>query len=109
MTSAVMPTYARFDLEFDRGEGCYLYTVDGRRFLDFTSGIAVNALGHAHPHLVKTLQEQAGKLPLGRLGTPDDIGSTVAFLASSSADYITGAILRVDGGFVHKHCRAEKS
>ena len=54
-----MPTYARFDLEFDRGEGCYLYTVDGRRFLDFTSGIAVNALGHAHPHLVKTLQEQA--------------------------------------------------
>lgn len=55
------------------------------------------------------IQEQAGKLPLGRLGTPDDIGSTVAFLASSSADYITGAILRVDGGFVHKHCRAEKS
>lgn len=59
---AVMPTYARFDLAFERGEGAWMYTVDGRRFLDFGSGIAVNALGHAHPHLVKVLQEQAATL-----------------------------------------------
>jgi acetylornithine/N-succinyldiaminopimelate aminotransferase len=57
-----MHTYARADLAFERGEGPYLYTADGRRFLDFASGIAVNSLGHSHPHLVKTLQEQAGKL-----------------------------------------------
>ena len=58
---AVMSTYARTDLVFERGEGSWLTTVDGRRFLDFTSGIAVNALGHAHPHLVAMLKEQAEK------------------------------------------------
>ena len=62
MSDALMHTYARADLAFERGEGPYLYTADGRRFLDFAAGIAVNALGHSHPHLVKTLQEQAGKL-----------------------------------------------
>jgi acetylornithine/N-succinyldiaminopimelate aminotransferase len=60
--TAVMPTYARKDVAFERGEGSYLYALDGRRFLDMTAGIAVNNLGHCHPHLVKTLQEQAGKL-----------------------------------------------
>lgn len=59
---AVMPTYDRKDVAFERGEGSYLYAVDGRRFLDFTSGIAVNNLGHCHPVVVKTLQEQAAKL-----------------------------------------------
>ncbi|SIT05029.1 aspartate aminotransferase family protein [Insolitispirillum peregrinum] len=58
----VMPTYARYDLAFERGEGAWLYTVDGRRFLDFGSGIAVTALGHAHPKLVKALQDQAAKV-----------------------------------------------
>jgi len=61
-SSALMPTYARADLAFERGEGCYLFTADGRRYLDFASGIAVNGLGHSHPHLVATLKEQAGKL-----------------------------------------------
>ena len=60
--SAVMSTYGRYDLEFERGEGPYLITTDGRRFLDFAAGIAVNSLGHSHPHLVKTLQDQAAKL-----------------------------------------------
>ncbi|MGQ3673523.1 aspartate aminotransferase family protein [Xanthobacter sp. TB0136] len=62
MITAVLPTYARIDLEFERGEGCWLVTTDGRRFLDFTAGIAVNVLGHAHPHLVKALEGQAEKL-----------------------------------------------
>ncbi|MGI8723913.1 MAG: aspartate aminotransferase family protein [Methyloceanibacter sp.] len=60
--SAVLPTYARSDLAFDRGEGAYLVTDKGDRYLDFSSGIAVTALGHAHPHLVKALTEQANKL-----------------------------------------------
>jgi len=60
--SALMPTYNRADLAFDRGEGAYLYTVDGRRFLDFAAGIAVNALGHSHPHLVEALVTQGRKL-----------------------------------------------
>ncbi len=62
MITAVLPTYARIDLEFERGEGCWLVTTDGRRFLDFTAGIAVNVLGHAHPYLVKALEGQAEKL-----------------------------------------------
>lgn len=60
--SAVMPTYGRTDLEFEKGDGAWLITTDGRRFLDFGSGIAVTALGHAHPHLVAALKEQAEKL-----------------------------------------------
>ncbi|MEC8846148.1 MAG: aspartate aminotransferase family protein [Pseudomonadota bacterium] len=62
MVTTVMPTYGRIDIAFDRGEGSYLYATDGRRFLDFASGIATNSLGHAHPHLVKMVQEQAAKL-----------------------------------------------
>jgi acetylornithine/N-succinyldiaminopimelate aminotransferase len=57
-----MPTYARLDLAFDRGEGAYLIDTKGRRYLDFAAGVAVNSLGHAHPHLVEALRAQAGKL-----------------------------------------------
>ena len=60
--SALMPTYAPADLAFEKGEGVYLYTADGRRFLDFCAGIAVNCLGHAHPHLVGALKTQADKV-----------------------------------------------
>ncbi|MHB1207821.1 MAG: acetylornithine transaminase, partial [Rhodospirillaceae bacterium] len=60
--SAVMPTYARTDVMFDHGEGAWLYTADGRRFLDFGAGVAVTALGHTHPHLVAALKAQAEKL-----------------------------------------------
>jgi acetylornithine/N-succinyldiaminopimelate aminotransferase len=61
-TSHLLPVFARVDLGFTRGEGCWLIATNGDRYLDFTSGVAVNALGHAHPHLVKALQEQATKL-----------------------------------------------
>jgi acetylornithine/N-succinyldiaminopimelate aminotransferase len=57
-----MPSYARVDVVFERGEGPYLYATDGRRFLDFGAGIAVSAVGHAHPRLVEALVTQAGKL-----------------------------------------------
>ncbi len=59
---AVMSTYGRQDVVFERGEGSWLVDTKGDRYLDFTSGIAVNALGHAHPTLVAALTEQAGKL-----------------------------------------------
>jgi acetylornithine/N-succinyldiaminopimelate aminotransferase len=59
---AVLPTYARNDLTFERGEGAYLFATNGKKYLDFASGVAVTALGHAHPHLVKALTEQAQKL-----------------------------------------------
>ncbi len=62
MIDPVMPTYGRYNLAFERGEGPYLFTADGKRYLDFGGGIAVTALGHCHPHLVKALQEQAATL-----------------------------------------------
>jgi acetylornithine/N-succinyldiaminopimelate aminotransferase len=62
MTTALLPTYGRADLAFERGSGAWLYTGDGRRYLDFASGVAVTGLGHAHPHLVKALTEQAQKV-----------------------------------------------
>jgi acetylornithine/N-succinyldiaminopimelate aminotransferase len=57
-----LPTYARVDLAFERGEGAWLYTATGERYLDFTSGVAVNVLGHAHPALIEAVTEQARKL-----------------------------------------------
>lgn len=62
MVTSVMPTYGRIDIAFERGEGVYLYATDGRRYIDLAAGIATNSLGHAHPHLVKVLQDQAAKL-----------------------------------------------
>jgi acetylornithine/N-succinyldiaminopimelate aminotransferase len=61
-TSHLLPTYARVDLAFERGEGAWLIATNGDRYLDFTSGVAVNALGHAHPHLVEAVTKQAHKV-----------------------------------------------
>jgi acetylornithine/N-succinyldiaminopimelate aminotransferase len=60
--SHLLPVYARVDLAFERGEGAWLVATNGERYLDFTSGVAVNALGHAHPHLVAAITEQAKKV-----------------------------------------------
>lgn len=62
MISSVLPTYNRAPLSFVKGEGSWLIEADGRRFLDLGSGIAVNALGHAHPALVKAITDQANAL-----------------------------------------------
>jgi acetylornithine/N-succinyldiaminopimelate aminotransferase len=62
MIPSILPTYNRAPLSFERGEGTWLVEADGTRYLDLGAGIAVNALGHAHPALVEALTEQAGKL-----------------------------------------------
>lgn len=62
MSSALMANYGYPQLEFDHGSGTFLYTAAGESYLDFTSGIAVNCLGHCHPHLVACLKAQADKL-----------------------------------------------
>ena len=62
MISSVLPTYSRAPLSFVKGEGSWLIEADGRRFLDLGAGIAVNALGHAHPALVDALTEQSSAL-----------------------------------------------
>ena len=104
MTSAILPTYARANLAFERGEGVWLYTADGERYLDFGGGVAVSSVGHSHPHLVEALTEQAKKLwhtsniytiPLGeklaqRLA--DLTFADVTFFTNSGAEALEGAI-----------------
>jgi acetylornithine/N-succinyldiaminopimelate aminotransferase len=61
-TSSIVPTYARANVAFERGEGCWLVSTAGERYLDFGAGIAVTSVGHAHPHLVEALTSQGSKL-----------------------------------------------
>ena len=102
--SAVMPTYGRVEIAFESGEGPYLFTGDGRRYLDFTSGIAVTGLGHSHPRLVAALTEQAGKLwhssNLYRIPGQERLAERLAahsfadqvFFCNSGAEAIEGVI-----------------
>jgi acetylornithine/N-succinyldiaminopimelate aminotransferase len=62
VTSSLLPTYARVNLAFERGDGAWLTSTSGERFLDFGGGIAVASLGYGHPHLVAALHEQGAKI-----------------------------------------------
>ncbi len=90
MTSHLLPTFARVDLAFERGEGAWLTTTTGERYLDFTSGVAVNALGHAHPHVAQAIAEQAAKLihvsNLFRIAEGERLAARLC--AASFAEYV---------------------
>jgi acetylornithine/N-succinyldiaminopimelate aminotransferase len=104
VTSHLMPTFARVHLAFERGEGVWLISTDGERYLDFTSGVAVNALGHAHPHLVAALTEQTQKLwhvsNLYEIPEAEHVAerlcaasfANVVFFCNSGAEAVEGAI-----------------
>ena len=62
ISPSIMTTYGRIDIAFTHGEGSFLVAEDGKKYLDYASGIAVNAFGHCHPKLVEALQDQASKL-----------------------------------------------
>jgi acetylornithine/N-succinyldiaminopimelate aminotransferase len=88
--SHLLPVFARVDLGFTHGEGCWLISTNGERYLDFTSGVAVNALGHAHPHLVAALQEQATKLwhMSNLFRSPDGERLAARLCEASFADFV---------------------
>jgi acetylornithine/N-succinyldiaminopimelate aminotransferase len=102
--SHILPTYARADVGFARGEGCWLVSTDGDRFLDFGGGIAVCCLGHSHPHLVSALTEQARKLwhvsNLFRIPEAERLADRLCaltfadyvFFTNSGAEAVEGAI-----------------
>src|SRR6201996_4750422 len=85
-----MATFARVHLAFERGEGVWLTATNGDRYLDFTSGVAVNALGHAHPHLVAALTAQAQKLwhVSNLYEIPEDERAAARLCAASFADVV---------------------
>src|ERR1700726_3253720 len=58
----LLPTYNRYPVGFERGKGVFLYDFEGKKYLDFVAGLGVNALGHAHPRIVKTIREQAARV-----------------------------------------------
>lgn len=90
MTSSLLPTYARAPLAFVRGDGVWLETETGERYLDLGGGIAVVSLGHAHPHLVETLKAQGEKLwhtsNLYQIPQAERLGARLA--AATFADYV---------------------
>jgi acetylornithine/N-succinyldiaminopimelate aminotransferase len=103
-TSHLLPTYARVDLAFERGEGVWLVATNGDRYLDFTSGVAVNALGHAHPGLIAAISEQVQKVihvsNLYRIPEAERLAARLCeasfadfvFFANSGAEAMEGAI-----------------
>jgi len=102
--SAILPTYARADVAFARGDGCWLEATDGSRYLDFGAGIAVCCLGHGHPHLVDALIEQGRKLwhvsNLFRIPQAEELARRLVeasfadyvFFTNSGAEALEGAI-----------------
>jgi acetylornithine/N-succinyldiaminopimelate aminotransferase len=109
----LLQNYARYPLALSRGKGCYLYDLEGRRYLDFLSGIGVNALGHAHPRIVKAIRDQAGLLihssnlyyhqyqgPLAKR-LVEMSGLARAFFANTGAEAIEGALK-----MIHSHGRS---
>jgi acetylornithine/N-succinyldiaminopimelate aminotransferase len=86
----LMPVYARSPVRPVRGEGVYLYGENGEKYLDFASGIAVNALGHGHPHLTQAIQEQAARvLHVSNLyGSPQGEGLAQRLIDSTFADTV---------------------
>jgi acetylornithine/N-succinyldiaminopimelate aminotransferase len=103
-TAHLLPAFARVDLAFDHGEGCWLVATNGERYLDFTSGIAVNALGHAHPKVADAIAAQAHKVMhvsnLFRVPGQEQLADRLCaecfadyvFFANSGAEALEGAI-----------------
>lgn len=108
----LLPVYSRFPVLMDRGEGVYLYDTTGNRYLDLMAGLGVNALGHAHPRLLKVMAEQAAKLihlsPQYAHRYPGELGERLCDLAGmKGAFFSTGGTEAVEGALklAHTHAR----
>jgi len=118
--SSVLGTYARKDISFIKGKGCYLFTENGDKYLDFVQGIGTNILGHCHDHLVKTIQEQSKKLwhvsnafvipeqeKLAKRLTENTFADFVCF--QNSGTEATEASIKIARKYFHKIGKPEKN
>ena len=85
----LLNTYARYPLALVRGKGVYLYNTEGKRYLDFLSGLGVNALGHAHPRIVKVMREQAAKVDRSTLVSGPDTRAGLAIVENRRGGTVT--------------------
>jgi acetylornithine/N-succinyldiaminopimelate aminotransferase len=118
--SSILGIYARKSISFIKGEGCYLYTKNGDKYLDFVQGIGTNILGHCHEHLVKTIQEQSKKLwhvsnlfiieeqeKLAKRLTDNTFADFVCF--QNSGTEATEASIKIARKYFHKIGKSEKN
>ena len=118
--SSVLGTYARKDISFTEGKGCYLFTESGEKYLDFVQGIATNILGHCHENLVKTIQEQSKKLwhVSNAFIIPDQERLAKRLTENTFADFVcfqnsgteaTEASIKIARKYFHKIGKPEKN
>ena len=110
----LLPVYARFPVVMERGEGVYLYDTSGNAYLDLMAGLGVNALGHAHPRLLRVMTEQAGKLvhlsPQYAHRSPGDLAERLCALAGmKGAFFSTGGTEAVEGALKLAHTHARRN
>ena len=118
--SSVLDTYVRKNIAFKEGKGCYLFTENGDKYLDFVQGIATNILGHCHEHLVKTIQDQSKKLwhvsnafvipeqeKLAKRLTDNTFADLVCF--QNSGTEATEASIKIARKYFHKIGKPEKN
>ena len=118
--SSILGTYARRNISFKEGKGCYLFSDNGEKYLDFVQGIAVNVLGHCHEHLVKTIKEQSSRLwhvsnvfvipeqeKLAKKLTENTFADFVCFQNSGSE--ATEASIKIARKYFHKIGKPEKN
>ena len=118
--SSVLDTYARKNITFKEGKGCYLFTENGDKYLDFVQGIATNVLGHCHEHLVKAIQNQSKKLwhvsnafvipeqeKLAKRLTDNTFADFVCF--QNSGTEATEASIKIARKYFHKIGKPEKN
>ena len=118
--SSILGTYARRNISFKEGKGCYLFSDNGEKYLDFVQGIAVNVLGHCNEHLVKTIKEQSSRLwhvsnvfvipeqeKLAKKLTENTFADFVCFQNSGSE--ATEASIKIARKYFHKIGKPEKN
>src|SRR5579875_3636383 len=110
----LLPVYARYPVVMERGEGLYLYDTSGNRYLDLMAGLGVNALGHAHPRLLRVMAEQAARLihvsPQYANRYPGELAERLCDLAGmKGAFFSTGGTEAVEGALKLAHTHARKS
>ena len=118
--NSILGTYARKNIAFNQGKGCYLFTENGDKYLDFVQGIATNILGHCHEHLVKTIHEQSKKLwhvsnafvipeqeKLAKRLTDNTFADFVCF--QNSGTEATEASIKIARKYFHKTGKPEKN